>query len=85
MKRIDVLSLGFKEIGHFTVMNSLTFDLGRNRLLSFGCIGEPNEMMFICQRSKKSIAMEDLVCIHNYDYDGLMTLEKLKLILKALK
>lgn len=82
LNREEVLKLGFQEIPHFTVMNSLVYDLGRNRWLSIGDLGNPNEMMFIyeCDKDDGRI-IDDLVCLHNYDYDGYLTLDKLSLLL----
>ena len=70
--------LGFKAVPTFTITNAMTFDLGRHRHLSVGDIGNPNEMMFICQvddQDKRKIT--DLVCVHNYDYDGYLTKVKI--------
>ncbi len=77
-----VLELGFKELPHFTIQDSLIYDLGRNRELSIGCIGTPNEVMFICELDGDNIT--DLVCVHNYDFDGYLTEEKLSLLLTFL-
>lgn len=83
--RQELIDLGFKELPHFTIMNSLIYDLGRNRQLSIGSIGTPNEMMFICELDEKdSTKITDLVCIHNYDYDGYMTMNRLKHLLTGL-
>ena len=65
-------SVGFEEVPTFTVMNSLTLHLTRGRILSIGCVNEPNEMMFMQQMGEDNIA-EDLICVHNYDYDGYLT------------
>ncbi len=76
---------GFKEIPHFTVMKSMNLDLGRRRFLSIGCVGEPNEMMFIQEIDKdNNKKVTDLICVHNYDYDGYLTQEKLVHLLKGL-
>ncbi len=69
-----LLSVGFKPLPHFTVGDSMLFDLGRRRHLSVGSAGTPNEVVFICQvdpSNPKNIT--DLVCLHNYDYDGFLT------------
>lgn len=85
IKREELIKLGFKEIGHFTVMNSLIYDLGRNRQLSIGELGNPNEVMFICEIDKNNPKnITDLVCIHNFDYDGYLTLKKIKSLIKIL-
>lgn len=82
LTREEVLELGFKEIGHFTIMNSLEYNLGRDRRLSFGSIGTPNEMLFITEQDVTDPReTPSLICLHNYDYDGYMTLERLQLLL----
>jgi hypothetical protein len=77
-----VLELGFKELPHFTVMDSLIYNLGRNRQLSIGCIGTCNEFMYISEIDEEdSREVNELICIHNYDFNGYLTEEKLSLIL----
>jgi len=74
----DLLNLNFKEIQHFTISNSLIYNLGRYRQLSVSCIGTPNEMLWVCQiddKNEKNIT--DLICLHNYDYDGYLTVDKI--------
>jgi hypothetical protein len=81
----DLIEIGFKEIPHFTVANSVIYQLGRYRHLSAGCVGTPNEMLWICatdEENEKKIT--DLVCIHNWDYDGALTIEKVQSLIKAL-
>ncbi len=76
----DLIKLGFKPIPHFTIGNSVTYDLGRGRHLSAGNVGTPNEMVFICATDyKDKTNITDLVCLHNYDYDGYITEEKIKI------
>jgi len=82
----EVLALGFKPVPHFTVAGNLNFDLGRKRILSLGSIGTPNEMLWICQiDSKDNTEITDLVCLHNYDYDGYLTIGKLEDLIKRIK
>ena len=80
LNREEVLKLGFEEIPHFTITNSMHYDLGRNRWLSIGDLGNPNEMMFIyeCDEEDNRI-ITDIVALHNYD--GYLTVEKLSLLL----
>lgn len=73
----DLISMGFTECGHI-VSNSLKISLGRNRYLVAMCVGQGNEAVFICEKSKVGDHYTDLVCVHNRDYDGFITLEKLK-------
>lgn len=85
MTRDELKDIGFKEIPHFTVMNSLVYDLGRNRSLSIGDLGTPNEMVFLCERDYDDPRkINDLICIKNYDYDGYTDLEQIKLIIKCI-
>lgn len=78
MTEQDAKNLGFIAIPHFTVNNGYTYDLGRDRFLSFGGIGTPNEMLFICEKENhETKIIDNLVVLHNFDYDGLITIEKL--------
>jgi len=82
----QLIDIGFKEIPHFTIGNNVTFDLGRNRDLSASSVGTPNEVLYICEideEDKRKI--NDLICIHNYDYDGYMTLSKVQGLIDLLK
>lgn len=85
----DLKDLGFKDLPHMTVTNSMQYELGRDRLLSIGSIGTPNEILVIMEY-KHSITLgsnkqvTDCVILHNYDYDGYLTIEKLNLLLKFL-
>lgn len=83
--RSTLIELGFKEIPHSTITASLTYDLGRNRQLSFGSIQTPNEMLFIYEVDEKdSRKINDLVCLRNYDYDGYTNIEQIKELIKFL-
>lgn len=85
MTKDEYIKIGFKSLPHFTVANNLIYDLGRNQQLSAGCVGTPNEMIFLCQKnSKNPIETTDLICIHNWDYDGEMTKDKLINLIKIL-
>lgn len=72
------LELGFKELPHFTVGNSLTYLINRDRYLSISSVGTPNEMLFIysadCNNPKE---ITDIITLHNYDYEGYLSEEKL--------
>lgn len=71
-----LLKCGFEKITHYTVMNNMTFDLDRNRYLSIGCVGTPNETLWLTSVEKG--LTEDLICLHNFDYDGKLYLHKLQ-------
>lgn len=75
--------LGFRSLLHFTITGSMVFDLGRNRQLSVGCVGSPNEMVWLSEFNDNGI-VTDLVCISNYDYDGYFTIAKMKNLLSIL-
>lgn len=77
----DLISIGFTECGHI-VSNSLKISLRRNRYLVAMCVGQGNEAVFICEKSKVGNHYTDLVCVHNRDYDGFITLKKLKAFIK---
>lgn len=59
-----VLGLGFQELPHFTVCNSLVCPLERNKKLSIGDIGTPNLMLWLSDEEDG-----DLINLHNWDYD----------------
>ena len=81
----DLIELGFKPVPTFTIGNSVTYDLGRGRFLSASSVGTPNEMLFICQHDINDYKkIEDIITLHNYDYDGYLSLEKVKKIIYAL-
>jgi hypothetical protein len=85
MKREDVIKLGFKPLPHFTIMDSLIYDLGRRRQLSIGCVGTPNETMFISEIDNENPRkITDSICLHNYDYDGYLTEDKIKNLITVL-
>ena len=85
MTNQDLIAIGFKEIPHFTIANSVFYDLGRNRQLSAGCVGTPNEMLWICEIDEKdSKKVTDLVCLHNWDYDKELTIEKVKTLIQTI-
>lgn len=82
----DLKKIGFVSIPHFTIGNSVTYDLGRNRYLSASSIGTPNEFLYICEKSDKDDkVVTDLICLHNYDYDGYLDIKKVKSLIELLK
>lgn len=82
----ELIELGFKKFPTFTIMNSYTYDIGRNRHLSIGCVGSANEMLFICATDyDNETHITDLICLHNYDYDGYLSKQKLSDIINVLK
>lgn len=86
MSNDDLIKLGFKPIPNFTVQNSVTYDLGRNRFLSAGSVGTPNEMIFIYEiNPKDNNKVTDSICLHNYDYDGYLTEKRVLSLIGVLK
>jgi len=85
MENSDLLKIGFKEIPHFTIGDAIIYDLGRHRQISASCIGTPNEMVYLCETSDQNEKeITDLICVHNYDYDGYLTMNKIINLIKAI-
>ena len=76
---------GFSHIPHFTVMSSMILDVGRGRMLSIGSIGTPNEMLFIHDQAEGETKIDNIVVLHNWDYDGPLYLHKLHNIISLFK
>lgn len=86
MTKEDLIKIGFKPAKYYNVMNSVFYDLGRNRHLSAGNVGTPNEILFIYETDENfSTEINELICLHNYDYDGSLTIEKVQAIINAIK
>jgi len=80
------LELGFTKLPHFTVMNSLVFDLGRGRELSLGNVGTPNLILYLGEKSRDGNDFySDLVSLHNFDYDGELYAHKLQNLINNFK
>ncbi len=85
MTKEDYTRLGFAPLPHYIVADALLYQLGRNRHLSAGCVGTPNEMIWICQMNDEDHKKcDDLVCLHNFDYDDLMTEDRLIKLIESL-
>lgn len=80
LRREQCLDLGFKESPHPTIMESMVYDLSSRRLLSLGCLGHGNEVIFLCEKSQVGDHYTDFICLHNRDLDGPLTLDRLKMI-----
>lgn len=76
----DLELIGFEPPGYLTIGNTLNLSLGRNRFLSATCIGQGNESIWLCSEDKSG-EITDLVCVHNYDYDGFITIDRLKALI----
>lgn len=79
-----ILKCGFEKIPHFTVTNSMVMDLGRGRYLSISDVDNCNQMTWLQCVEKDKRKITDLICVHNYDYDGWLYLHKLQNIYYAL-
>lgn len=77
-----LIKAGGKKIPHMTVTNSILFDLDRDRFLSIGCVEDCNQMAWIQHIDGRKVT--DLVCVHNYDYDGWLYLHDLQNLIFAL-
>ena len=73
----DLVSLGFENLTHFTVGEQSKCELTRGRYLSAMCIGSCNESIWLGSKNKSG-EVTDLICVHNYDYDGFITTKRLK-------
>lgn len=82
MTNDDLILLGFKTLPNITICKNVVYDLTNGRQISAACVGTPNEMLFLNDIDCGKIT--DIIPIHNYDYDGYLTEEKLKAILTAL-
>lgn len=81
----DLIEIGFEPIPHFTVTNAHIYKLGRHRQLSIGSVGTPNEMLWITVTSDQSEKeVTDAICLHNYDYDGYLTKEKITTLIDVI-
>lgn len=86
MTKQDLLRLGFTELPHMTIGDIVTYDLGNNRHLSASDIGTPNEMVCISQSEAADYrVITDAVRLHNYDYDGYLTEERVLDFIKLKK
>ena len=80
-----LLRFGFEKIATFNVMNSFIKNIGRNRHISIGCIGTPNLMVFLCETDREDYRkVNDLICLHNWDYDGELYVHQLQNIISDL-
>lgn len=79
MTEEDLLSIGFVE-GEL----SLKYHLARKRFISVLCVGTPNEVVYLCYKDSVDI-VDDLICVHNFDYDGCLTKEKIEYLINYFK
>jgi hypothetical protein len=78
-----LISRGFKESKSSIFCENLTIGVGRKRYVSVSAVGTPNEMVFIYEMLYDSDTdIGEMICLHNYDYDGYLTQEKIDLLLR---
>lgn len=81
----ELLDLGFYKLPHFTISDPIIFDLPNSRSISIGNLGTPNEMVFLTQSDYDDYKnITDVITLHNYDYHGYITLDKIKDFIKLL-
>ena len=80
-----LIRMGFEHLPHANLLNSLNYNIGRNRIISIGNVGTPNEMIWICElNDTDKRVINDLVCIRNFDYDGKTYVHTLQNLIHAL-
>lgn len=85
MELRELREIGFEPLPHFTVGANLNYDLGRRRFLSISCLGTPNEMLCVGEIDKSDeMKVTDMVVLHNFDYDGYLTIEKVKSLITGI-
>ena len=87
--RKELLDLGFEELPHPAIGQPLIFKIkrrfGKTRILSVGSLQTPNEIVSIGElKLSNDKEYEDLTIISNYDYDGYISLDRIKALLFGL-
>ena len=85
MKLIEqqLCEMGFRKPNRSKLEVSYKYPLGRGRFLSAMCLCTPNESVWLCYKGDEgSTEIGDLICMHNYDYDGELTKEKVKYLIE---
>ena len=79
----QLVELGFTKPNRDKLELSYKYHLGRGRFISAMCLGTGNESMWLCSKENKdSVIIDDLICLHNVDYDGKLTISKVKHLLE---
>ena len=85
MSNEEFLSIGFVEYTHKVLNGNMRYELGRGREITIQNLGNPNEFVWLVQiDSENETQITDLICLHNYDFDGYLTLEKIKMLITAI-
>jgi hypothetical protein len=75
-----LIERGFKSKPNLVLGKIFWLSVGRDREISVSCIGTPNEMMVL--NEKEGFRLTCIV-IHNYDYDGFLTEQKLDALISV--
>ena len=79
----QLCEIGFRKPNRGKLEVSYKYPLGRGRFLSAMCLGTPNESVWLCYKEDEgNTEIDDLICMHNYDYDGKLTKEKVKYLIE---
>ena len=85
-----LIELGFEEKG---IKNSLIGEIyslqikskhGKRRSISVSNPETPNEIIAIAEFKRDPEIIEDLVVVHNYDYDGYISIDRIESLVFAL-
>jgi hypothetical protein len=70
--------IGFEPVQHFTVGDNMIYKLPRYRQISISSAGTPNEIMVLNDINEDNPnIIENIIVLHNYDYDGYLSESKL--------
>lgn len=79
----QLVEIGFVKPNKENLEFSYKYHLGKGRFLSAMSIGAGNECVWLCYKDdEESKEIDDLICMHNYDYDGRLTIEKMLYLIK---
>jgi len=80
-----LVRLGGEKLPYHNILNSIFFKVGRNRIVSVGNVGTPNEMIWLCQvNATNDKIIDDIICLRNYDYDGYTPVHTFQNLIHAL-
>lgn len=78
----QIVSLGFIAQPQPAIGGLFMLDLGRDRYLMITGPGTSNEMMYLTAITDD--VTTDMVCIHNFDYDGFITQGRINSLVHAI-
>src|SRR5688572_28029676 len=79
-----LIDFGFEQHAYKTILNSYFLRVGRNRQISVGCIGTPNLMVCLIDTDETETKVENVVVLHNWDYDKELYVHQLQNLYHAL-